>query len=170
VLACEPLVATRIVAASTTSLDASDPSLPFGPGGPLSPLRAARTRFARTIGTDAAQHDKAGASSIAECLIIQIAQDEWLVVGTDNTDLIVVDDRHAIVESDHGWVGAYLDAAAFRDLVSHHVEWLLPEARPALAQGQIAGVPCKLYLEDDDEGALLICLAALAHELEERVS
>ena len=44
----------------------------------------------------------------------------------------------------------------------------LPAGRPALAQGLVAAVPAKLWL-DEDGTARLICLAAYAAELQERV-
>ena len=50
----------------------------------------------------------------------------------------------------------------------HHIEWQLPGARPALAQGQIAGVPAKLVL-DTDGSALLLVACAARRELEERL-
>ena len=48
-----------------------------------------------------------------------------------------------------------------------HIEWPLPETRPVLVQGTIAGVPAKLWLEEDR--ALLLTLAAYRHELESRL-
>ena len=42
-------------------------------------------------------------------------------------------------------------------------------ARPALAQGQIAGVPAKLVLHADGSALLLVACAA-RHELEERLA
>ena len=52
--------------------------------------------------------------------------------------------------------------------MEEHVDWELPSGRPALAQGLVAAVPAKLWLEADGT-ARLICLAAYAAELHERV-
>ena len=48
-----------------------------------------------------------------------------------------------------------------------HVEWHLPVDRPAFAQGRVAGVPAKLWLETDR--VLLVTATAHADELAERL-
>ena len=63
-------------------------------------------------------------------------------------DLIRSIDEHAIIESETGFCGTWL-APNQLERVLAHVEWSLPERRPALAQGFIAGVPAKLWLTDD---------------------
>ena len=72
----------------------------------------------------------------------------------------------SIQEKESGFVGWWLTPDEFEHVVTH-VDWPLPADRPALAQGLIAGVPAKLWLEEDR--ALLLCTAAYAHELEERL-
>jgi hypothetical protein len=67
---------------------------------------------------------------------------------------------------DHGFVGWWLTADELA-AVRHHVEWPIPEDRPALAQGLVAGVPARLWLTE--ERALLLVAAAYAHELQERL-
>ena len=47
-------------------------------------------------------------------------------------------------------------------------EWPLPEERPSVAQGSIAGVPSKLWLRTTG-GALLVTQAAYADELAGRL-
>ena len=76
---------------------------------------------------------------------------------------MAVDDPHAIVVDEPGFVGGSVDL----DVVRRHTEWPLPTDRPALAQGSIAGVPAKLWLTDD--GALLVTHAAYAADLEDRL-
>jgi hypothetical protein len=79
-------------------------------------------------------------------------------------------DEHAIVTPEHGFAGAALTAEHAADIALHHIEWQLPVgARPALAQGQIAGVPAKLVLHADGSALLLVACAA-RHELEERLA
>ncbi len=73
----------------------------------------------------------------------------------------------AIVEEERGFVGLWLSLEELDDLVLEHVDWPLPEMRPALAQGLIAGVPAKLWLTNDR--ILLLTAAAYAHELLERM-
>ena len=75
-----------------------------------------------------------------------------------------IDDEHAIVEEEVGFVGAWLDP----DDVEPHLEWSLPTERPALAQGSIAGVPGKLWLPADGD-ALLLTAAAYGDELSRRL-
>jgi hypothetical protein len=97
---------------------------------------------------------------------LRLAPDDLLLVGSGAPP--PVDDAHAIVVPDAGFVAWALDAEALRSLLEHHVDWELPSARPALAQGLVAAVPAKLWLAGDGT-ARLICLAAYASELQERV-
>ena len=71
-----------------------------------------------------------------------------------------------IVVDEVGFVGWWLTPEELDHVVTH-IDWPLPTDRPALAQGLIAGVPAKLWLDEDR--ALLLCAAAYAHELEERL-
>jgi hypothetical protein len=87
-----------------------------------------------------------------------------LVIGTAWAGL---GDEPAIVEDEAGFVGWWLTPDEVARIVLPHVDWPLPLERPALAQGLVAGVPAKLWLADDR--ALLLCAAAYAHELEERL-
>jgi len=97
---------------------------------------------------------------------LRLATDDLLLIGPGAPP--AVDDGDAIVVPDTGFVAWTLDAAALRSLVEEHVDWQLPADRPTLAQGLVAAVPAKLWLEDDGT-ARLICLAAYAAELQERV-
>ncbi len=101
-------------------------------------------------------------------IVLRFAPDDAFVIGTSADELADrLADEHAIVEPETGLVGTWLTPDELTELVGTHIEWPLPAARPALAQGLIAGVPAKLWLEDDR--ALLLCAAAYAHELAERL-
>jgi hypothetical protein len=101
----------------------------------------------------------------ADVVVLRFAPDDAFAVGAST---VQIGDEHAIVEPEAGFVGAWLTAEVLRDEVVPRVEWPLPSDRPALAQGTIAGVPAKLWLTTDPEGAdraLLVTLAAYADEL-----
>jgi hypothetical protein len=93
--------------------------------------------------------------------VLRFAPDDAFGVAATGLD---IDDDHAIVEDEVGFVGAWLDA----DFVEPHLEWSLPTGRPALAQGSIAGVPAKLWLPADGD-ALLLTAAAYGDELSRRL-
>jgi hypothetical protein len=100
-----------------------------------------------------------------DVVVLRFAPDDAFALGARGVD---VDDEHAIVEPEAGFVGAWLDAEALVGEVVPHIEWPLPVDRPILAQGTIAGVPAKLWLTLDAGGAdraLLVALAAHAEEL-----
>ena len=96
-----------------------------------------------------------------EVTVLRFAPDDAFGVAATAVD---IDDEHAIVEDEVGFVGAWLDPAD----VEPHIEWSMPTARPALAQGSIAGVPAKLWLPADGD-ALLLTAAAYADELSRRL-
>ncbi|MDP9250299.1 MAG: hypothetical protein M3O78_02880 [Chloroflexota bacterium] len=96
--------------------------------------------------------------------VLRLAVDDLLVIGAASAELA---DEAAIIEDERGFVGWWLTPGEVREKVLPHIEWPLPSARPALAQGLIAGVPARLWLGEDR--ALLLCAAAYAHELEERL-
>ena len=93
--------------------------------------------------------------------VLRLAPDDAFGVGATAVD---IDDEHAIVEEEVGFVGAWLDP----DDVEPHLEWSLPTERPALAQGSIAGVPAKLWLPANGD-ALLLTAAAYADEVTRRL-
>ena len=94
---------------------------------------------------------------------LRLASDDVLVIGAASVE---VTGEHLVVD-EAGFVGWWLTPDEVRELVVPHVDWPLPAARPALAQGLVAGVPAKLWLAEDR--ALLLCAAAYAHELQERL-
>ena len=97
--------------------------------------------------------------------VVRISPDDAFVIGAAEPS--VPADPHAIVTPEAGFSTATVhDLAA---LAEQHIEWQLPAARPALAQGQIAGVPAKLVLHADGTTQLLVASPA-RHELQERLS
>jgi hypothetical protein len=120
------------------------------------PIRALRVVAAPAVLDELAWPDGVSA--------LRLGLDDLLVIGAHPGSLGV---PAAIVEEERGFVGWWLTADELRDRVMPHVEWPLPAERPAFAQGLIAGVPAKLWLAD--ERALLLCMAAYAHEVTERL-
>jgi hypothetical protein len=120
------------------------------------PIRALRVVAAPAVLDELAWPDGATA--------LRLAADDLLVIGGTSPSL---GGSTALAEEERGFAGWWLSADELRDRVLPHIEWPLPAERPALAQGLIAGVPAKLWLAD--ERALLLCAAAYAHELAERL-
>jgi len=121
---------------------------------PLAGLRAVASPDA----LDAARWDAAGP-------VLRLAPDDAFAIGATS---VALDDEHAIVTEETGFMGAWLSPDQLEGRVMPHIEWPLPDARPALAQGLIAGVPVKLWLTV--ESVLLVCAGSHAHELGERLS
>lgn len=96
---------------------------------------------------------------------LRFALDDLLVIHGGS--YMVALGEASIQEKETGFVGWWLTPDELRDYVLEHIDWPLPDQRPALAQGLVAGVPAKLWLAEDR--ALLLCNAAYAHELEERI-
>jgi hypothetical protein len=118
-----------------------------------------RLRGVRVV-ADAASLDRATWRG-DDVTVLRFAPDDAIGIGATGVD---IDDEHAIVEDEVGFVGAWLDPAE----VEPHLEWSMPTARPALAQGSIAGVPAKLWLPADGD-ALLLTAAAYGDELMRRL-
>jgi hypothetical protein len=93
--------------------------------------------------------------------VLRIAPDEAIAIGAQAVELA---DEHAVVVEEHGLVGVRCGLAE----LERHMDWPLPRARLAFAQGAVAGVPAKLHLLDDDTVDLVVA-AAYAHELADRL-
>ena len=117
-------------------------------------------RGARMVAAPAVLDAMSGPDGV---IMLRLAPDDLLLITHASFAFI---GEPAIVEPEAGLMGWWLTPDEF-EAVLEHVEWPLPTARPALAQGLIAGVPAKLWLTDDR--SLLLCAAAYAHELEERL-
>lgn len=98
-----------------------------------------------------------------EVAALRLASDDLLAVGATS---VQVSGDHIVVD-EAGFVGWWLSPEEVVTHVLPHLDWPLPAERPALAQGLVAGVPAKLWLAEDR--ALLLCAAAYAHELMERL-
>jgi len=103
----------------------------------------------------------------ADALVLRLAPDDVFVVTPKPDGRLDVEYPNAIVVEETGFVGCWLTPAELAVHVIPHVDWVLPDARPSLAQGLIAGVPCKLWFEAGR--TLLLCAAPYAHELAERL-
>jgi hypothetical protein len=81
---------------------------------------------------------------------------------------VTVDDGDAIIELEHGYCAAYLMPADVEEL-RRQCEFAWPVERPALIQGNVAGVPVKVWLADFANGDCLLVAAAYADELATRL-
>jgi hypothetical protein len=98
--------------------------------------------------------------------VVRISADDVFLIGL--TEPKITGDAHAIVTPEHGFAGIQLSAAPVAAIAEQHIEWQLPMELPALAQGQVAGVPAKLMLRIDGSALLLVACAAM-HELLDRL-
>ncbi len=96
-----------------------------------------------------------------EPLVLRFAPDEAFALGSTGVQL---DDPDAIVEPEVGWVALMFPVDEFFDLVLPRVEWTAPTERPAFAQGSVAGVPAKVYI-DSTGAATVFVLAAYLDDL-----
>ena len=101
-------------------------------------------------------------------LSLRFAADELFVTPPlQDESIILAHDPHAIVIREGGFAGMWLDAAAAHDFLQRNCAWELPDGRPAFAQGAVAGIPTKLWLEE--EQVLFIVPAPYAHDFAERL-
>lgn len=102
----------------------------------------------------------------AGAVVLRVAPDEALVLAEVEPDGVWSLDPHAIVVAETGFVGVWLAPDEALDLLERACEWEPPTARPAFAQGMVAGLPLKIWFETDR--ALFITPAPFAADLEER--
>jgi hypothetical protein len=95
--------------------------------------------------------------------VLRFAPDEAFVLAETAMN---AEGGPGISEMEYGFVGWWLSADELAEAL-HHVEWAVPEARPVLLQGLVAGVPARLWLAADR--SLLLVHAAYAHELVARL-
>lgn len=98
-------------------------------------------------------------------IAMRIAPDELLLIEADE---VAVDDPHAIVFRDTAWAGLWLDAEESEQVFLEHCAWKLPDDRPTFAQGMVAHLAAKVWLEA--ERTLVVVPAPLAASLEERLA
>lgn len=102
----------------------------------------------------------------AGALAWRVAPDEVFVTAAVSVGL--VDDPHAIVEPDAGFVAVWMEADRALDFLERSCEWEVPAERPVLAQGAVAGLPVKVWLERDR--VMFVVAAPYARDFEERLS
>lgn len=105
----------------------------------------------------------------AEALVLRFAPDELLIVPPLEaaTELLALD-PHAIVVAEAGYAGLWLPAAEALAFLERKCEWAIPRARPAFAQGAVAGIPTKLWL--GSERVLFLIPAPYVADFEERLN
>jgi hypothetical protein len=115
----------------------------------------------RRVVADPAAIDAMVAGLPTSIVVIRAAPDDAFAIGVTGA---AVDDPHAIIEDERGFVGGWCGI----DDIRPHIEWSVPTERPVLAQGSIAGVPAKLWIQDDDR-VLLVTAVPYADVLAERL-
>ena len=100
-----------------------------------------------------------------EAIVLRTAPDELLIYPVQ-TEIVLVD-PYAIVIEDGGNSGIWLHTSTALNFLERSCEWELPRERPAFAQGAVAGIPTKLWFED--EKVLFIVSAPFATELADRM-
>jgi hypothetical protein len=100
--------------------------------------------------------------------VLRFAPDEALVTGDVAPGLVAGLDPHAIVERESGFVAAWLPVSEALPLLARTCAFELPRERPAFAQGSVAEIPVKLWLETDR--ILLLAPRPFAADLEERLA
>ncbi|TPW10053.1 MAG: hypothetical protein FD127_3919 [Acidimicrobiaceae bacterium] len=85
-------------------------------------------------------------------IVMRIAADEVFAIGSTEVEIA---DKHAIIEPESAFVGWWLTNEQFASVVQPRLEWVLPRARPALAQVRPAG---------RGDRVLVVASSGLAHE------
>lgn len=114
--------------------------------GPSEPPRIRRLEASRVSATPAAldalvERPPWGAGALA----FRTAPDELLVAASP--DFEVDRDPQAIVERETAFSYVWLNDTTAERFLDRECEWRRPSARPAFTQGEVAGIPAKLWLE-----------------------
>lgn len=104
------------------------------------------------------------ASWAADTLVLRLAADEALILPP--VDELSLADPHAIVVPDSGYAGAWVAADEALAFLERTCEWEVPSQRPAFAQGAVAGIATKLWLEA--ERVLFLVPAPFVNDFAER--
>lgn len=99
-------------------------------------------------------------------LPLRTAPDEVLLLNS-STPISLPTDPHAIIEPEGSFMGLWLPTKEAFEFLEQTCAWELPTARPAFAQGAVANVPVKLWLEH--ERILFIVQAPFAADFLERL-
>ena len=100
----------------------------------------------------------------ADALVLRTAPDEVLIMPPLAD--IKLADPHAIITAEGSFAGAWVPASAALAFLERACEWELPHTRPAFAQGAIAAIPTKLWLEADR--VLFVIPAPYIEDFQER--
>ena len=101
-------------------------------------------------------------------LALRFAADELFITPPlQDESIILAHDPHAIIISEGGFAGTWLPAYAAIEFLQRNCTWEVPDGRPTFAQGAIAGIPTKLWLEEDQ--VLFIVPAPYAADFAERM-
>ena len=97
----------------------------------------------------------------------RIAPDDLFISGVARVEPAEIDDGHAIVAPESGLSVCWMTHREFHGKIAPFVEWPIPTRLPAFAQGHIAYVPAKVWLEHDH--VVLATNAAFVADLEDRL-
>ena len=123
-----------------------------------------RVALARVAARPAAM-DAYLSTRAAGSVALRVAPDEAMLFGTvDSSELA---DPHAIVELETGFAAAWMPAAEAAEILEATCEWEIPPQRPAFAQGAVADLPVKLWLEEGR--TLFVVPEPYAGELQHRL-
>jgi hypothetical protein len=100
-----------------------------------------------------------------DAIVLRVAPDEALALTSVAPE---ISDPHAIVRLDAGYAGLWLTTDEASAFLSRCCEWEPPTGRPAIAQGAVAGLPVKLWFEQNR--VLVLVPANYAIDLEERIA
>lgn len=99
-------------------------------------------------------------------LPLRTAPDEILLLNA-SAPISLPADEHALIEPEGSFMGLWLPMSEALEFLERTCAWELPVARPAFAQGAVANVPVKLWLEP--ERILFIVQAPFAADFLERL-
>ncbi len=100
-----------------------------------------------------------------EALGLRVAPDELLVCAAGPIE--VAGDPHALAVRETGFCGLWLSGDDAASLLARECEWAPPAERPAFAQGEVAGIPAKLWF--DERRVFLFIASALRAPFERRL-
>lgn len=98
-------------------------------------------------------------------LPLRTAPDEILLLNASEP-ISLPADEHAIIQPEGSYMGLWLPINEALAFLERTCAWELPAARPAFAQGAVANIPVKLWLEP--KSVLFIVQAPFAADFLER--
>lgn len=102
-------------------------------------------------------------------VVCRVAPDEVLLLDHDGASpAMAIEDPHAIIRHDSGWVGVTMEQGDARAWLLRTADWRLPETEPAFLQGVAAGLPVKVWWTAD--AVRIFVPAPFAADFAERLS